>query len=52
MKIENERIVFKNDRFFKARFIKMVVLIKLVVSLTIVNDDFSLKIVNEERKPT
>ena len=37
---------------FKARFIKMVVLIKLVVSLTIVNDDFSLKIVNEERKPT
>ena len=48
--LKNDRFVMKtttnnrkrNYRFFKVRFLKMVVFIKLVISLTIVNDDPSL----------
>jgi len=52
-KIENETIVFKNDRVFQSSFFKndrfkTIVLIKFVVSLTIVNDDPTLTIVNDE----
>ena len=49
---------FKNGRFSKPSFFKTLVLIKFVVSLTIVTDDPSLTttpsltIVNEERNPT
>ena len=48
----------RNDRFLKrslfqkVRFKRMVVFIKIIVSLTIDNDDPSLMIVNEEKKPT
>ena len=55
-------IAFKNGRFFKSSLFKNgLFFIKLVVSLTIVNDDPSLTIVNdnpsltivnEENKPT
>ena len=64
--LKNDRFVMKtttknrkrNDRFLKrslfqkVRFKKMVVFIKIIVSLTIDNDDPSLMIVNEKRKPT
>ena len=46
-KIENGTTVFKNYQFFKKFVLKWSFLIKLVVSLTIVNDDPSLTIVND-----
>ena len=48
-KTKNETIVFKNDRFLmKNCFKKTIVLKKLVVSLTIVNDKPSLTIFNDD----
>ena len=54
-KTKNETIVFKTLVFYenvlkKRSFSKTTVFKKLVVTLTIVNDDPSLKIVNEERR--
>ena len=45
-------IVFLKVSFLKMVVFKTIIFIKLVVSLTIVNDDPSLTIVMEERKPT
>ena len=52
-KTKNETILFNNNIYFFKSFVKTVVFkligfIKFVVRLTIVNDDPSLSIVNEE----
>ena len=62
LRLINDSILYTLYSFFqKVRFLKLVVFIQIVVSLTLVNDDpsltivkddKSLTIVNEEKKPT
>ena len=49
-KRKTKRSFFNGNRFKKRLFSKTIVFKKLVVSLTIVNDDPSLTIVNKERR--
>ena len=51
-KTKTKRSFLKTIVFQKVSFLKMVDFIKIVVLLTIVNDDPSLTIIEDERKPT
>ena len=45
-----KEIVFQKRSFYKKSFLKTTIFVKFVVSLTIINDNPSLTIVNEERR--